>query len=629
MNKERRVEIDSLRAISIISVIVFHLDRSFFPYGYLGVDLFFVISGYLITRSILNEYKYNNFSFYKFYLRRIRRIFPVLLVVLLVIFFLGLIILLTADFKKFSESLLTSLGFFSNFYFWITGGYFSVNDELKPLLHLWSLSVEEQFYLFFPLLIFLIFKFSKKKNFFLIVIFIISLISFSLNIYFISKGHREPIFFLFPARVWQFGAGAFFAFLPELKIKTIWLDTIYLILALFLIFFNFFFKISFLPDATLMTVGAILILYKMNNKKNSFSRLFNFKPFVFIGLISYSLYLWHWPIISFIKYFNVDPINFQHMLIGVGITLILSVLSWRFIEQPFLYKYPAKKLLSFVFFSYMFLILSCLAIFFSKDLPSRYDKFPNKLAESVGSRFYCNITEYRIFGDTYACLINSKIKKNPNIILFGNSHAHMYGHAFKSYLISTNQKGIIVALNSCLPFIDKNISIHCLNKARTYFSSIINSKNLEHVLIGFTWYADELIDQEGNFYKDTDFEMRKNSINLIIDELKKNNKKIYLIGPIETPNENIASDLSREIIFKNKENYELFRSSKNFENNYSKIINFYRKKINKNFLQPHTILCEKQNCFFADQDGSFFSDTNHLSYYGSMKMKILFDKINK
>ena len=149
MEKFRRNEIDFLRAISVIAVIIFHLNKEFFPLGYLGVDLFFVISGYLITRNILKDYKDKKFSFKIFYLKRIRRILPALLVVLLVTTIASTFILLVADINKFSESMLASLGFVANFYFWITGGYFSTSDELKPLLHLWSSSVEEQFYLFF------------------------------------------------------------------------------------------------------------------------------------------------------------------------------------------------------------------------------------------------------------------------------------------------------------------------------------------------------------------------------------------------------------------------------------------------------------------------------------------------
>ena len=151
MIKNRRSDIDTLRGISVISVIIFHIDSLIFPNGYLGVDLFFVISGYVITKSILKSLKNKTFSFSRFYLKRARRILPALLFVLLISLIVAIIILLTADLKRFSESLISSLGFVSNFYFWLTGGYFSTNDQLKPLLHLWSLSVEEQFYLFFPI----------------------------------------------------------------------------------------------------------------------------------------------------------------------------------------------------------------------------------------------------------------------------------------------------------------------------------------------------------------------------------------------------------------------------------------------------------------------------------------------
>ena len=149
MKNARRADIDTLRAISVISVIFFHLDQSFFPNGYLGVDIFFVISGFVITKSIIKNIRNNKFSFLEFYFKRIKRILPVFLVVLLTTIIFASFIFLIADLKRFLESLISSLGFVSNFYFWITGGYFSTNDQLKPLLHIWSLSVEEQFYLFF------------------------------------------------------------------------------------------------------------------------------------------------------------------------------------------------------------------------------------------------------------------------------------------------------------------------------------------------------------------------------------------------------------------------------------------------------------------------------------------------
>ena len=197
MNKTRRIDIDFLRALSVLSVIIFHLDRSFFPLGYLGVDIFFIISGYLISKIIIKECNNNSFSFYNFYIRRVRRIIPVLLLVLITITILSSFLLLLSDLKSLSKSLLSSLGFFPNMYFWITGGYFGTNDELKPLLHLWSLGIEEQFYLFFPLIFYFILKkkFFKKIKIFVVLFFII--ISYSLNLILIQKGHFDPIFFFY------------------------------------------------------------------------------------------------------------------------------------------------------------------------------------------------------------------------------------------------------------------------------------------------------------------------------------------------------------------------------------------------------------------------------------------------
>ena len=628
MKSARRADIDTLRAVSVISVIFFHLDQSFFPNGYLGVDIFFVISGYVITKSIIRNFKNNKFSFLEFYFRRIKRILPVFLVVLFTTIIFASFVFLIADLKRFLESLISSLGFVSNFYFWITGGYFSTNDQLKPLLHIWSLSVEEQFYLFFPIFFYLLLKIKKNLNFNLFTVLVIISLSFIINIFFISKGHKDVIFFMFPARIWQFGLGILIAMLPLLKIKNTLNDFLYLLFAITLIIFNFVTKIKFLPDATLMCLGVSLILYRATNEKNYLTNIFNIKPIIFIGLISFSLYLWHWPIISFLKYIYIDKLSLNLMILGLITTFIVSFFSWRYVEQPFLYKYKKKQILTFVAVNYLVLFLSASFILQSNNFPSRYDKFPNKIASSIGNIYNCSRFEYIKFGDTYACLLNSKRKKdNRKLILFGNSHAYMYGWPFKNHLLQTDQSGLIVQLTSCLPFIDHNISLSCIRKSKNYFDEINNDKRIVNVIIGLTWYTKKLVNEKGEIFIDNDFEIRKKSIDKLINSLKKNGKNVYLIGPIDIPGKKFSPEtISREIIFKGKKEINFKVKRENFDAEYEQIINYYELLLGSNFLKPSEILCDEKNCYFGDNDGSFFSDSNHLSKYGADKMYNLFKK---
>ena len=620
MIKIRRTDIDTLRAISVISVIIFHLDNLLFPNGFLGVDLFFVISGYVITNSISKSLRSKNFSFLNFYLKRARRILPALLLVLLTSLILASVILLTADLKRFSESLLSSLGFVSNFYFWLTGGYFSTNDQLKPLLHLWSLAVEEQFYLFFPIFLFIIFKIFKKFKYYLLGIIIVSILSFYLNTYFLANS--DTVFFLFPFRIWQFGIGAALALCPSLVIKNIWLDSLYIFFALFLIFINFLFILDFLPDATLMCFGLGLILYKKINQKNPIYKIFEIKPLIFVGLISYSLYLWHWPIISFLKYIYIDGIPLLLSITAVLTILLLSVLSWKYVEQPFISRFSNTVSIKFILISVFSLIILSVFILSNKNLPSRYGNFPNLLAESIKSSYDCPPFKYRKFEYTYGCYVNSKNDKSPQNILFGNSHAFMYGWPFIKYLKDTNESGLILQF-SCLPYINLNSSQECLQKAKTRFNSIISSKDTKNVFIGLTWPSKNFVNEKGKIFIDKNFDIRKQSINYLISELEKHNKNVILLGPIMTPNYDFASEYSRQVIF-NGNKFEIKNPFEKFYKEYKDIINYYEEKLGKNFLQPHKLLCDKKSCFFADKNGALFSDGSHLSKHGSMKMLPLF-----
>ena len=627
MNKLRRIDIDVLRAISVISVIIFHLDYNFFPLGYLGVDIFFVISGYLISKIIIKEIENKTFNFKSFYLRRIKRILPALLVVLFTTLFATSIILLTADFRAFNESLLASLGFFPNIYFWITGGYFGTDDALKPLLHLWSLGVEEQFYFFFPVVFFFILKiFSKLSSKFLFIILIV-IISYTINVFFISKGHLDPNFFLFPARIWQFGLGTIAAMLPALNLKSRLQNSILIYLACILIFLNFYRLVPNIPHATLIALGTSIILYIGINRNSYLFKLINTKILIFTGLISYSLYLWHWPVISLMKYVNIYGLNYFHIIFSSILIFFLSVVTWKFVEQPFLNKKKTKNTLKFIGFSYLFLALTSIAILISKDLPSRYEKLPNNLAKAVGSTYHCSILNYRKFGDSYACVINNIKSKKTEVVLFGNSHAHMYGWGLKEALLKKKKKGLTIPLNECLPIIDKNISVKCLKKAKKYFKAIIDRKEIKTVIIGLTWKSNSLIDENQNKY--SGFKERNKSLIYLIEKLQENNKKVFLIGPIETPDYKLASIVSRELAFEKNTKRNLLIPRKKFDSKYKDTINLFKYKMGENFLESYKLLCDKINCYFADVNGANFSDTNHLSYYASKKMKKIFLNIFK
>lgn len=332
-----RAEIDGLRAVAVIPVILFHAGFTSFSGGFVGVDVFFVISGYLITSILLNELDKGTFSIINFYERRARRILPVLFFVMAVCFPFAWFWLMPTDLQDFIQSIVAVSTFSSNILFWLESDYFDTAAELKPLLHTWSLAVEEQYYIFFPLL--LMFMWNQGKRLViatLLVIFILSLLLAQWAAYNAPTAN----FYLLPTRGWELLIGVFAAFYfnhTDYRVSAKYNNVLSLVGFAAVIFAVITFDET-LPLPSLYTLvptlGTLLIIL-FAHPGTLIHRLLSYRLFVGIGLISYSAYLWHQPIIAFIKYRSfTEPSMVLMSLVCVGV-LLLAYLSWRFVEKPF------------------------------------------------------------------------------------------------------------------------------------------------------------------------------------------------------------------------------------------------------------------------------------------------------
>lgn len=334
-----RSDIDGLRAIAVLLVLLFHAKFSFISGGFVGVDVFFVISGFLITVIIQKEVLQNRFRFKTFYLRRIKRIAPALITLLVITTIPAYLFLFPSDFEVFARNLIHAFLTTSNFFLWQnTGGYFSPNTDLFPLLHTWSLAVEEQFYFIWPALFILLVKITKQAHLGKIC-FIACIGLLGLSIY-LANTSPHSAYFLLPARAFELMMGAVlainYAHLPATSQRANHFLSL-LGLSLIVIPSLLISKANVFPglNAFWPCLGTVLLIIsgKNNDTMGVVNRFISHKPIVFIGLISYSLYLWHWPIFTFIQYLGLE-LDGVIRLLAITLAFVLAYLSWRFVEQP-------------------------------------------------------------------------------------------------------------------------------------------------------------------------------------------------------------------------------------------------------------------------------------------------------
>ena len=332
-----RSEIDGIRAIAIASVVLFHGWSSAFPGGYVGVDIFFVISGYLITSIIFNEMKAGKFTYLNFYARRARRILPALLAMIAITTTAAFLLFLPDDLTEYGKIVIYTLLFGGNFRLAATPGYFHHSMQENPLLHMWSLSVEEQFYLIWPTLLALMIRFLPERRHRLAVLALgaLSLVAAEALVHIWPRS----AFFHLPTRGWELLAGALLAmnFIPRIASKAVAESLSAIGLALMIAPLFLYDKETPFPGlaALVPVLGCALVIYSTENERTRVAALLSWKPIVFTGLISYSLYLWHWPIFAFTTYELLRPLTFLEGFLCVLAAVSAAVFSWRFIEQPF------------------------------------------------------------------------------------------------------------------------------------------------------------------------------------------------------------------------------------------------------------------------------------------------------
>ena len=330
-----RPDIDGLRAIAVLSVLFFHCQVPGVTGGFVGVDIFFVISGYVITLALLRDIVEGKFSIRQFYERRVRRIFPALILTFAICWALAFVFFLPIDFLDFSRSLIASAASVANIYFWKFSGYFDPSALLRPLLHTWSLSVEEQYYLVMPATMWLCHKYLGSR--FFPVLLIGAVLSFALSV---ASTAIAPTanFFLLPTRAWELLLGCLLAVRP-IDLKSQAVRECVGLLGLSLIAFAVFTYSSATPfpgvSALAPCLGAFFVICSGTNGSSIASRFLSWRPLVAVGLISYSLYLFHWPLIVFVRYATLrDPTALEITGI-IAATFALAAFSWKFVEQPF------------------------------------------------------------------------------------------------------------------------------------------------------------------------------------------------------------------------------------------------------------------------------------------------------
>ncbi|BBD97438.1 acyltransferase [Sphingobium amiense] len=483
-----RRDVDGLRSVAILPVLLFHAHVPGFSGGYVGVDIFFVISGFLITGIIAREIDAGRFSILRFYERRFRRIVPALSTMILAVLAASAWLYFPGDLEGVPRSALAASAFASNLWFFTDTGYFAGGADVKPLLHTWSLAVEEQYYIGFPILLMLLARFAPRGR--VAVVGGIALISLTLAIL-MQRDTSGFTFYLLPTRAWELFAGALLALgaIPAVRVR--WLREAIAWGGLAAVAFAVFCydRTTIFPGITALppVLGAAAMLYAAPG--TSVGRLLSMRLLVGIGLISYSLYLWHWPLIVFTEYVTDLPLSGGTRTSVTAASFVAAILSWRFVERPFRdpARFSAKAIFSFTAAATLLIAAASLALMAQGGWPSRFRPEALRLLAArhdvSPARGQCHDNSLR--GER-PCILGARAR--PDTMLWGDSHGVELSYALSEKLRREGRALVERTTSSCPPVIGYDATDpRCAAANRAALDAIRADRGIRHVYLAAFW----------------------------------------------------------------------------------------------------------------------------------------------
>jgi peptidoglycan/LPS O-acetylase OafA/YrhL len=604
-----------------------------------------VISGFLITSLILKDLQAGTFSFINFWERRCRRILPPLFAVVAATAVAGWFLYLPNDYDLLGQQMGAQAVFSSNILFKMQEGYFDVASQTKPLLHTWSLAVEEQFYLLFPILAFLTWKYRREKI--TKYLWICGIITF-IGAAFIVKNSPSSAFYLLPFRAWELLLGSLLALYKPSRAFSLKTCNIIALAGLAGIFIPAFIynDDTLFPGALALPpcLGAAAIIFASTHNTTYVGRILSMRGPVFIGLISYSLYLWHWPILAFTRYSQLFPFTPLMATGCIAAAFTLAIATWHFIEKPIRRKAVLKTTRSAYISALLGLIViggAGMVIHQTKGLPQRLSPEVAQLAAGAldgnPHRTACDKPDFSRFDQGTICQLNPDKNINPTIMVWGDSFADALAPAFYDLAVKHNVNGYIVTAHGCPPILGFSQKVYkgfdCPGLNERVFK-LIEQKNIKAVFMLGNW-TDHLRGDNYDFADMTWYETYKPlydhvtmaALKRTIDKLEERSIKVYIVIDIPFAPFDPPRYLAMKALYHANKLPETIPLSGYLGGRQNNIDTFMSINAESDitFIDPQSELCDGIECIVRDGNHSLYYNSGHLSVYGARYLMPLFE----